>query len=272
METKNKYVLITGGTSGIGYELAEQFAQNGYHLILVARGKEALLRAATAIREAYGVEVMEISKDLFLPEAAQELYNEVKQRGLQVEILVNDAGQGLYGEFLYTDMRRELEIIQLNIASLVVLTKLFSKEMVAAGGGKILNVASIAGKVPGPLQSVYHGTKAFVHSFTEAIRIELKDKNVTVTSLLPGATNTDFFRKANMLQSKVVQDGELADPKEVARDGYEGLMNDKDMVVSGFKNKMQVAMSNMTPDAMAAAQMYEQQKPVENKIPQRGNQ
>ncbi|MGN6567339.1 MAG: SDR family NAD(P)-dependent oxidoreductase, partial [Flavipsychrobacter sp.] len=121
-------------------------------------------------------------KDLFEPNAAFELYDEVKAKGIAVNVLVNDAGQGQYGEFIETDIKRELAIIQLNICSLVVLTKLFLKDMVAQGEGKILNLSSIASKLPGPLQSVYHGTKAFVQSFTEAIRSELKDKGITITA------------------------------------------------------------------------------------------
>lgn len=144
------------------------------------------------------------------------------------------------------------------IASCVVLTKLFLKDMVSNGTGKILNVASIASKLPGPFQSVYHGTKAFVHSFTEAIREETKDSGVTITSLLPGATDTDFFNKADMQDSKILDQG-LADPAKVALDGFNALMHGDDMIVSGLKNKVQVALNNLTPDSMAAKLMLEQQ-------------
>ena len=208
-----------------------------------------------------GIEVIPVSKDLFERSSAFELYDEIKAKGIEIDVLVNDAGQGVYGEFIDTDLERELDIIQLNIGSVVVLTKLFVKDMVARGEGKVLNVASIAGKVPGPYQAVYHGTKAFVHSFNEAIRSELKDSGVTVTSLLPGATDTDFFHKADMEASKVVQDGELADPADVAKDGYEAMLAGKDMVISGFKNKMQIAMSNITPDSKVADNMKKTQEP-----------
>ena len=130
--------------------------------------------------------------------------------------------------------------------------------------GKILNLASIASKVPGPWQSVYHGTKAFVLSFTEAIREELKDTDITITALMPGVTATDFFNKADMQSSKAVQDPEaMSDPADVAKDGFDALMSGDDKVISGLKNKMQIAMSNVTPDAVVAHQMAEQQKPVE---------
>jgi hypothetical protein len=208
--------------------------------------------------------IVKIAKDLFWPEAATELYEEIKAKGIQIDVLVNDACQGQYGKFTETDLERELDIIQLNICSVVSLTKFYLKEMVARGSGKILNVTSVAGKIPGPLQAVYHGTKAFAHSFTEAIREEVKDSGVTITSLLPGATDTDFFNKADMLQAKNVAEGKLADPADVAADGYKALMNGEDMVISGFKNKVQVAMSNITPDSLVAKQVHKQQAPVNN--------
>ncbi|WDF56257.1 SDR family NAD(P)-dependent oxidoreductase [Mucilaginibacter sp. KACC 22063] len=262
---QNKYALITGATSGIGYELAKLFAKDHYNLIIVSRNQAELEQKANELSSQYGVEVMPIAKDLFKREAAFELYEEVNQRGVQVDVLVNDAGQGQFGEFKDTDINRELDIIQLNISSLVVLTKCFLKDMVARNEGKILQLASIASKVPGPWQSVYHGTKAFVLSFTEAIRTELKDTNITVTALLPGATDTDFFNKAEMQDSKIVQAGGLSDPADVAKDGYEALMNNDDKVISGFKNKVQIGMSNMMPDSAVASMMDKQQGPVDEK-------
>lgn len=260
-----RYVLITGATNGIGYELAKLFAGDGYNLIIVARSEERLNKTALQIVQQYGVEVVKIPADLFNPKASFEVYDAVKAKNLRVDILVNDAGQGQYGEFVNTDIYRELDIIQLNIASVVVLTKLFLKDMTTRGDGKILNLASIAGKTPGPLQSVYHGTKAFVHSFTEAIRSEVKDLGITVTSLLPGATATDFFNKADMLNAKNVKEGELADPADVAKDGFDALMKGDDMVISGFKNKLNVAMSNITPDSMVADKVHKQQAPSDKK-------
>ena len=254
------YVLITGATSGIGYELAKVFAANDYNLIIVARTSLRLEEVAEELSTEYGVDVIPIAKDLFNKQSPFQLYEEIKAIGLQVDILVNDAGQGLYGRFIDTDIYRELDIIQLNINAYVVLTKLFLQDMVSNQSGKILNVASIAGKVPGPFQSVYHGTKAFVHSFTEAVRAEIADTGVTITSLLPGATDTDFFNKADMQGSKVL-DHELADPAKVAADGFNALMSGDDMVVSGFKNKAQVAVSNITPDSAVAKAMLKQQEP-----------
>jgi len=262
---KPNYVLITGGTSGIGYELAKLFAQEGYNLVIVARDLAELENTAAGFSQQYEVEVVKICKDLFDTRNAFALYEEVLDKGIEVSILVNDAGQGQYGKFIDTDIQRELDIIQLNISSLVVLTKLFVKDMLQRGNGKILNLSSIASKVPGPFQSVYHGTKAFVQSFTEAIRAELEDCGITVTALLPGATDTDFFNKAGMQESKIVQEGQLDDPAKVARDGFDALMSGDDKVVSGFKNKMQLAMSSITPDDKAAKKMLEKQKPVTGK-------
>ena len=263
MESEKKYALITGATSGIGYELAKIFAREGYNLIIVARDESELNNTASELQQRYNTTVETVAKDLFDVQNAFSVYNYVQSRNINIDVVVNDAGQGLYGEFISTDINRELDIIQLNISSLVVLTKLFLKDMVAKGEGKILNLASIASKLPGPLQSVYHGTKAFVLSFTEAIRQEVKDKGITVTALMPGATDTDFFNKADMLNSKIVQEGKLDDPQKVAEDGYNALMDNEDKVVSGIKNKAQVAMSNMMPDSAVAAQMKKQQEPVD---------
>jgi len=262
MENTKHFALITGASSGIGYELAKLFAKDRFNLVIVGR-EEARLKRAAVVLEDQGVEVIRITADLFEPNAAFDLYEQIQAKNIQIDVLVNDAGQGVYGKFVDTDLSKELNIIQLNISALVTLTKLYVREMVARGSGKILNVASIAGKIPGPYQAVYHGTKAFVHSFNEAVRAEIKDTPVTITSFLPGPTDTDFFRKADMLDSKAVQEGAFADPADVAKDGYEAMIAGKDMVISGFKNKLQVAMGNVTPDSLLAEQTGKQQEPVD---------
>ncbi|SMO45372.1 hypothetical protein SAMN06265171_101933 [Chryseobacterium rhizoplanae] len=265
MERKNQYVLITGATSGIGYELAKQFARNGYDLVIVARDQEELKRKADEFKK-YGVNVISISKNLFLEEEAYSLYSELKMNAISPEILVNDAGQGVYGKFQDTDIHREIDIVHLNIISMLILTKLFIKDRLPKGSGKVLNLASVASKVPGPWHSVYHATKAFVLSWSEAIREELKDSGITVTALLPGPTDTDFFNKAEMSRSKILEDKDsLASPEEVAIDGYNALMNDEDKIISGLKNKLSVAMANLSSDSMAAHRMAEMQKPTEKK-------
>ena len=262
METKTNYVLITGASSGIGYELAKLFAQDGYNLIIVGRNHELLVQKEKELRT-YGVDVISIAKNLFQSSDVYSLYAELTLNGISPEILVNDAGQGYYGKFEETDIHREIDIVNLNIISVLILTKLFIKDRIGKGSGKILNLSSIASKAPGPWHSVYHGTKAFIQSWTEGIREELKDTGITVTALLPGPTNTDFFNKASMNQSKILEDRDnLADPAGVAIDGYKALMNGDDKVVSGLNNKLTVAMSNLSTDSLAAHRMSEMQKPV----------
>jgi short-subunit dehydrogenase len=264
MSDNNKYALITGVTTGIGYELAKLFAQDDYNLVIVARSQDDLESKAQEFKQDYGVEVITIAKDLFKREEAFALCEEVSRRGVQVDVLVNDAGQGIYGLFQDNDIERELDIIELNISSTVIITKHFVKEMIARNSGKILNLASIASETPGPYQVVYHGTKAFVLSFSEGLRSELKDTDITVTALQPGPTDTDFFNKADMNDSKAVQDKDsLSDPADVAKDGYEALMAGKDKVVSGFKNKVQMALGNIIPDSMLAEQTKKQQEPTD---------
>jgi short-subunit dehydrogenase len=255
----NKYALITGGSAGIGYELAKLFAEDGYSLILVARTQEDLDRVATELTQQYGGSVITIAKDLFNPQAAFELYDEVRAKGITVNVLVNDAGQGQFGLFVESDIRRQLDIIQLNISSLTALTYLFLKDMIARNEGKVLQLASIASELPGPWQAVYHATKAYVLQFTESLINELKETNITMTALQPGATDTDFFNKADMQNSRIL-DTELSDPAKVAKDGYQALMKGDDKIVSGLKNKVMVAASNVMPDTLVAEQMNKLQK------------
>ncbi len=261
MAMNQKYALITGATNGIGYELAKLFAQDQYNLVIVARSQEELDATATELKQQFGVEVISIAKDLAKRESPFEVYETVKSRGIQVDVLVNNAGQGQYGEFVDTDINRELEIVDLNIGAYLVLTKCFLKEMVVRNSGKILMVSSIGGELPGPLQSVYHATKAFVSSFTEAIQNETKDTNVTITKLLPGVTDTDFFHKANMEEAKMIKEGSKDDPADVAKDGYEALMAGKLEIISGLKSKAMVAASKLMPDSMVAENMHQQAKP-----------
>lgn len=261
--SNQQYALITGATSGIGLEIAKLFANDKYNLVIVARNPDELERTASELHQQYGVEVVPIAKDLFKREAPFEVCDEITQRNIAISALVNNAGQGQYGEFIETDINRELDIIQLNIGAYVTLTKCFLKQMVERNEGKILNVSSIGGEMPGPLQSVYHATKAFVTSFTEAIRDEVKETHVTITALLPGVTETDFFRKADQEDAKMVKEGDLADPAKVAKDGYEALMAGKDKIISGLMNKAMVASSHVMPDTMVASNMHKMMEPVD---------
>ena len=263
MENTQKTALITGATSGIGLELARLFAKDGFKLVILARNEAELQSTSTELKSNYGIEVVTLAKDLFNPESAFEVYDELKSQGIEISMLVNDAGQGVYGKFQETELERELNIINLNINSCVILTKLFLKDMLQRNEGRILNVGSVAGEAPGPWQSVYHGTKAFINSWSAAIRNELKDTNITVTVLLPGATDTDFFAKADMENSKIT-DSKLSDPAKVAKDGYEALMAGDDRIVSGFQNKVMVGVASVVSESMAAEGMAKQQEPKEN--------
>ena len=260
MISDNQYALITGATEGIGYELAKLFAQDGYNLVIVSRTEADLQNMTSEFKQQFGIEVVPIAKDLFEKDAALELYQEVESMGITINVLVNNAGQGEYALFVDADINRLLDIIQLNINSLTVLTHLFLKDMVSRNEGKILQLASIASELPGPWQAVYHGTKAYVLQLTESLIQELKDTNVSMTALQPGATDTDFFNKATMQESKIV-DGKLSDPAKVAKDGYRALMEGDDKVVSGLMNKVLIAGSNILPDTMLAKQMDKMQEP-----------
>src|SRR5688500_11180944 len=238
-KNNGKYALITGATSGFGYEFCKLFARDGYNLVMVARSYDRLQDICTQITKEYGVDAWPLAKNLFYPEAAKEIYEAVIQRGITVEVLVNDAGQGEHGFFVENELQRELDIIQLNIISLVSLTKYFVKDMVARNEGKILQVASLLAVYPTPLMAVYAASKSFVLTFTESLINELSDTNVTMTALMPGASDTDFFHKAGAEHTYVYNETDLSEPADVAKDGYEALMKGERKIVSGLKNKMQ---------------------------------
>lgn len=244
--------LITGGSSGIGFELAKQFADHGYDLILVARNAEALKQTAAYFTER-DVRVETIAADLSKRNMAMGVYEKVKALEWDVDVLVNNAGAGVYGDFVMeTSLQEELDIIQLNIASVVELTKYFSKDMIGRRGGRILFTASMAGIVPSPYLTVYSATKSFVLSFAEALRDELKGAGITVTALCPGATDTQFFSRADM-EHKKAKLGKLADPKDVAKAGFEALMKGQDHVVTPFKDSLMTSfMHKFMPMDVAA--------------------
>lgn len=246
--------MITGATRGIGYELAKLFAEDDYNLILVGRYAETLDETATKFTH-YGIRVVPVAADLALPGEAVRVHEEVKRQHLFVDALVNDAGQANHGFFAETNLEKDIHDIQLNITSLVVLTKLFLRDMLGRNKGRILLLGSIASIYPGPLQAVYSGTKAFILSFGEALANELKDADVTITTLLPGPTDTDFFNKAGAGDTRMAQDVPLSDPADVAKDGYKAMMKGKDKMVSGAKNKLMAGLSNVLPDTAQAAIM-----------------
>lgn len=228
-------VLITGATSGIGYELAKCFARDQYHLVLVARRHEELTRVAEELTSAHRVSVRVIAKDLAQPSAADEVAAELARENRPVDVLVNNAGVGTYGRFASADLASETAMIQVNVVALTQLTRLLLPGMLQRGHGRILNVASTAAFQPGPLMSVYYATKAYVLSFSEALANELRGSGVSVTALCPGPTRTNFQQRAGIEHSRVFS-GRIMDASTVARMGYRALMLGKPVVVPGLKN------------------------------------
>lgn len=259
MESKNtRHALITGATSGIGYELAKLFAQDGYNLVLVARSEENLKQTAKEMESFGNIHTHIIVADLFEVGAAETVYKKTTELGIVVNVLVNDAGQGEWGRFIKTDLRREIDLVQLNIISLMSLTKFYLKEMVERNEGKILQLASAVSKAPSPYLSVYAATKAFVLSFTEALIEEISETEVTITALQPDATDTDFFHKAKAENTVTYKERDLYSAEEVAKAGFEGLMQGSKTVLPGFMNKTQAAMNVIMPDSAIAANMSKQ--------------
>ncbi len=223
--------LITGASGGIGLELARIFAREGYGLVLVARSRERLIEIAAELKPAA---VQVIAKDLTLAGTPEELQREVPK----VDVLVNNAGYGVYGPFVKNPLADELGMLQLNMTALVVLTKLYLPAMVAARSGKILNVASTAAFQPGPFMALYYATKAFVLSFSEAIASELEGTGVTVTALCPGPTATGFQAAAKLENSRLIKQMKVMDSRTVAEAGYRALMAGKPVVIPGLLNKL----------------------------------
>ena len=247
MAGHQKTVLITGASGGIGLELARLFAADGHDLVLVARSAEGLERARRELESKFKISVTAISKDLSDTQACRRLYDKVTGLGLRVETLVNNAGSGAYGDFWTTDLDAEIRMMNLNMVSLVHLTKLFLKDMIPTRRGRILNVASTAAFQPGPLMAVYYATKAFVLSFSEALANETRGAGITVTALCPGPTDTNFRAAAGMKKSMLFSRHLNLPPGEVARAGYEGMKRGKTIVIPGFKNRLIVQLLRVVP-------------------------
>lgn len=255
MKKAKKTVLITGPTSGIGFELAKLFAEDNFNLVLVSRDESSLNKTAVYLNGLGARNTTVIAKDLSKAGAAQEVYEETQKKGIEIDILVNNAGVGERGLFLENDLEKELAMIQLNITSLVHLTKLYLKDMRKMGEGKILNLASVASYQPTPMLAVYAATKAFILSFTDALVNELKNENITLTALIPGPTDTEFFKNANAENTKAAQD-DPEDPAVVAKIGYQALLNgDTHAVAPGMR--MMIVMSTALPNQKVASKARE---------------
>lgn len=247
--------VVTGASSGIGYELARKFAGQGYDLLVVSSNPQKLGEAAEALSETdENTHIEVVQADLSKPDGVQKLYDSIQALGRPVDVLAANAGVGVHGEFAEeTDLAEEIALINLNVTSQVHLIKLVSRDMVERGMGDILITSSIAGVMPGPRMAVYAASKAFLRSFGQAIRNELQDQGVNVTVLMPGPTDTEFFERADMLDTKVGE-GAKQDPAEVAEAAFEALRKGSDHVVPGMKNKMQAGMAKvMTDEARAKA-------------------
>ncbi|MDK0751374.1 SDR family oxidoreductase [Clostridium perfringens] len=241
-----KTVLITGATSGIGYEFSKIFMENHYNVILVGRNLEKLIELEDFSKKKY-VRAYIYKVDFSLSEDIDILYEKIKTEVGRVDILINNAGIGLNGEFNEIDWQKQLDIINVNIISLTKLTKLILKDMLDQKEGRILNVASTGAYQPGPLISVYYASKAYVLSFSQALREEVKDKGINVVTLCPGATKTNFSKRAGKGDLDVAMSA-----KEVAEYGYKALMNNKAICIPGIMNKVLVFLSKVSPTTLNA--------------------
>lgn len=235
--SERRTALITGASSGIGYELAKFFARDGYDLVLVARQVEPLQRVARELTEGRAISVRVIAKDLALPTAARELVAQLQTERVRITVLVNNAGIGTYGPFAQADLAMEEAMMQVNMVTLTQLTRLLLPDLLQADAGYILNVASTAAFQPGPLMAIYYATKAYVLSFSEALANELRGTAVSVTALCPGPTRTAFQQRAHMTQSRLAS-GRIMDAATVARIGYRGLFQRKTIVIPGLGNAL----------------------------------
>ena len=248
---EKKIALITGASSGIGYEFSKLLAEDGHNLVLVARNKQRLKQLADELEGKFGISVLSISKDLSVVTTPQEIFDELQQESIQIDILVNNAGFNVYGSFSETDLMEELQMVQVNLVSLTHLTKLFLPGMLRKGYGKILNVGSTGSFGPGPFNAVYCATKAFVLSFSGAIAEELQGTGVTVTALCPWATKTEFFKRANMADINLLKRG-VMDAKTVAEIGYNSVMKGERLVIAGTNNKLIIFLTRFMPREMIA--------------------
>jgi uncharacterized protein len=242
--------VVTGASSGIGYELAKQFAQRGFDLVVTATGS-SIHEAASTLR-AMGAMVETVEADLATYDGVELLYQRIQSMSRPVEAIAINAGIGVGGPFIQTDLESELKLIQLNISSAIHLAKRVVPEMVQRGSGKILFTSSIAALMPGPFEAVYAASKAFIHSFAEALRNELKDTGVTVTALMPGPTSTNFFHRAGM-DDTTVGSSKKDDPAEVAKQGFDAMMAGKDDIIAGsWQTKLQGNISKVLPAPVSA--------------------
>lgn len=257
MNESKKTVLITGASSGIGYEISKIFAKNGFNIILVSRNKVKLESIGRNIKNKYNIEVDVIDVDLGNENSAEIVYKRVKEKKRNVNILINNAGVGYAESFCKTCVEKDFEIIDVNIKSLINLTKFFSKDMIEHGEGSILNVASTGAYQPGPYTASYYASKSYVLSFSEALRVELSEYNINVSVLCPGATKTNFSKNAGKEDVK----GAMS-PQKVAFSAYNGLKKNKAVIIPGLVNKICIVFSKILPGLITARIVKSIQKSV----------
>ena len=253
MTNQNQTALITGASVGLGAEFARLFARDKYNLVLVARSGPKLAELAEELRAQHGVTIETIPLDLGFPQASQNLFEETQRSGVHVDILVNNAGYGRSGNFAELPLEESYGQIQLNVTALTLLTRLYLGPMLERRSGKIMNVASTAAFQPGPLMAVYYATKAYVLSFSEAIADELRNSGVQVTCFCPGATLTEFQKRAQTENSRLFKQLAPMDAKKVAAEGYQALMAGKTLAIPGFKNWMVAESVRFAPRKLVTA-------------------
>ncbi|MCC3421487.1 MAG: SDR family oxidoreductase [Microcoleus sp. PH2017_29_MFU_D_A] len=261
MRSNHKIALITGASSGIGKALAENFAQDGYDVILAARSFSKMESQAAYLKERYNITATVIAADLESHEGAANLYKEIKNSGFMLSALANNAGYGTFGEFKDSTLQSELAMMQINMNTIVVLTKLFMPDLLATNG-KIINTASTAAFQPGPYMAVYYATKAFVLSFSEAIAAELEGTGVTVTALCPGPTASGFQDKADMHASALVKNKNLPIAEEVAALGYRAMQRGQRVYIPGIVNWLMVQSLRFTPRSLVTKIVKAMSKPI----------
>jgi hypothetical protein len=247
----NKTALITGASAGIGLEFAKIFAKEKYDLVISARNGTKLNELATEIKNKHNVNVKVVVKDLSKHNAGEEIFNELKEENIVTDVLVNNAGFGVFDNYWDIELQDEKNMLQVNIMALAELTNLFVKDMVNRGGGKILNVASTAAFQPGPTMAGYYASKAFVLSYSQAIDFELRQKGVQVSTLCPGPTITEFQIRANMEDVNLFKKGFVMSAEEVAQIGYNGLMKGKPVIIAGAMNKISAMSSKISPSKVS---------------------
>lgn len=254
-----KTALVTGASSGMGKEFARLHASLGGNLVIIARNKERLHQLKVELEKEYHVQVWVIEKDLSLDDAPKEIYDEVKSNNIEIDYLINNAGFGGRGNFYESAIERDMQMIAVNLIALTKLTKLFLPDFISRGSGKILNISSTGALVPGPLQAVYCATKAYVTSFGNAVWKEINGTGVTLTNLMPGATNTGFANVAGMQNTPLFI--KMVNPIEVVEVGYKGMIKGKINVIAGVSimQRIILALAPLIPKRMILKQIYDMQ-------------